>query len=154
MEPSTGDLTKPFDTQSRAFLELQLFLSKQTALKDADHNLRVQLFAIQVQMEDYIRSIEEENAVKSVGDFIKIYLRELGIKQNRFAEYIGLKPSNFSKILSGSRKLNMEQSMILGHLFNIDPKIWIQIQLKNEYRQLKEKKSAFIQRFKLDDLIT
>ncbi|MEL6624784.1 MAG: helix-turn-helix transcriptional regulator [Bacteroidota bacterium] len=142
------------DTSSREFQEFQLLLSQKAKSIDRPHALNRELFAIRVKMEDYVRSTDGNTEILTVGSFLRLYLKALSIKQNKFAIYIGLKPSNFSKILSGSRKLNMEQSMILGHLFNIDPKIWIQIQLKNEYRQLKEKKSAFIQRFKLDDLIT
>ena len=74
-------------------------------------------------MEDYVRSTEGNSEILTVGSFLRLYLKALCIKQNKFAIYIGLKPSKFSKILSGSRKLNMEQSMILGHLFNMHSKI-------------------------------
>ena len=69
------------------------------------------------------------------------------------AEYIGLKPSNFSKILSGSRKVNFELSFILGQIFNLDPKVWMLIQVKNEYLELKKEKEKYFQNFKLEDLV-
>ncbi|MEO0777794.1 MAG: addiction module antidote protein, HigA family, partial [Bacteroidota bacterium] len=80
-------------------------------------------------------------------------LERLGIKQTKLARYLGLKPSNFSKILSGSRKLNLELSLILGQIFELDPQLWMSIQLKNDYEALKHAKGAAYQNYCLGDLV-
>ena len=72
---------------------------------------------------------------------------------NAATQYIGINPANFSKILSGSRKVNFELSFMLSQIFSLDPKIWMLIQVKNEYLELKKNKAKYFQNFKLEDLI-
>jgi plasmid maintenance system antidote protein VapI len=75
------------------------------------------------------------------------------LKQNELARYIGLDPTNFNKILSGKRKVNFELSFMLSQIFNLDPKTWILIQVKNEYLELKRDKLKNFKKYKLEDLI-
>ena len=49
------------------------------------------------KMEDYINS--EDKHSKLVGDFLKAYLHAFDIRQNKFAHYIGIKPSNLTKLI-------------------------------------------------------
>jgi antitoxin component HigA of HigAB toxin-antitoxin module len=98
-------------------------LIKKAESLEAQQRLQVELFAIQVKIEDYLNTNVESDDTVTVGDFLRIYLDKLSIKQNKLAEYIGMKPSNFSKILSGSRKVNFELSFILSRIFKLDPKV-------------------------------
>ena len=100
-----------------------------------------------------MKSNEGSSNMITVGDFLRLYLDKLDIKQNKLANYIGLKPSNFSKILSGSRKVNFELSFILSRIFNLDPKVWMLIQKKNEYLELKKEKENYFRKYKLEDLV-
>jgi len=85
---------------------------------------------------------------------LRIYIDKLNLKQNKLANYIGLNPTNFNKILSGNRKVNFELSYTLSQIFSLDPKAWILIQVKNEYKELKKNKSKYFQKFNLEDLIS
>ena len=82
-------------------------------------------------------TIVDEIDMKLAGAFLKQYLKPLRIKQTKFANYIGLKPSNFSKSINGERPINYDLALILGKIFNIDPMLWIEIQTKNELNKLK-----------------
>ena len=67
----------------------------------------------------------------------------MGITANEFAKHIGISRSNFNEILSGQRNINPELSVILGQLFQIDPKVWLQIQLKNDYILIEKTKNEY-----------
>ena len=153
IEPRDGVLTTSMDIKSKEFKEFQLFLSDKVESLDDKQKLRIELLALQIKIEDYLNSDEGNSDMITVGDFLRLYLDKLDIKQNKLANYIGLKPSNFSKILSGSRKVNFELSFILSRIFNLDPKVWMLIQIKNEYLQLKKEKENYFQNYKLEDLV-
>ena len=153
IEPRDGTLTTSMNTTSKEFKELQLFLSDKVASLEAKQKLDIELLALQIKIEDYLNDNESNNEVVTVGDFLRLYLDKLNIKQNKIAKYIGLKSSNFSKILSGERKVNFELSFILGRIFNLDPKTWMLIQVKNEYLSLKKEKENAFQSYKLEDLV-
>lgn len=104
-------------------------------------------------MEDYLNAHDDETPALSVGDFLRLYIEKLGLKQNQLAKYVGLDPTNFNKILSGSRRINFELSFILSQIFQLDPKVWILIQTKNEYLALKRNKGDYYKQYKLEDLI-
>lgn len=146
-----GVLTNPMDRNSREFKELQLFLLKKAQELSLEEKLQIELLALQYKMEDYLKATIDENSKMSVGDFLRLYLKNLGIKQSKLATYIGLQPSNFNRILSGERRINFELSMILGQLFQVDPQIWLNIQVKNDYLRLEAKKDY--SKFKLQDLL-
>ncbi len=141
------------NTDSKEFKELQLFLSNKADNLSEKQKIQLELFALQVKMEDYIKSTDSEDNITTVGDFLRLYIDKLGIKQNKLASYIGLKPSNLNKILSGTRKVNFELSFILGQIFNLDPKIWMLIQVKNEYIELRNNRDVYFKNFKLEDLV-
>ena len=153
MGPEEGVLTISMDDSTKEFKELQLYLSNKVESLDEKQKLGIDLLALQIKIEDYLNSNEGNSDIITVGDFLRLYLNKLDIKQNRLAAYIGIRPSNFSKILSGSRKVNFELSFILGQIFNLDPKIWMLIQVKNEYLELKKKKEQYFDKFKLEDLL-
>lgn len=146
---SGGVLTVPFDIESDDFHELKAIILNKTREQTSAQKRKIELLALKYQMEDYVE--KEDGKIKSVGDFLRQCLNSLHIKQNRFAEYVGLKPSNLSKLLNGERPLNHELAIILGDLFGIDPMIWLEIQTKNELTKLKESKTKI---YRLDDLVS
>jgi len=154
IEPDNGVLTNPMNVHNKEFKELQLFISKKAASLSEKEKINLELFALQIKIEDYLNSKEDEGQVITVGDFLRLYIDKLKLKQNRLAKYIGINPANFNKILSGSRKINFELSFMLGQIFNLDPKAWMLIQVKNEYMELKKKKATYFQKYKLEDLIS
>jgi len=152
-EPQDGVLTTSMDVNSKEFKEFQLILKEKAESLEDKQKRSIELLALQIKMEDYLNVDEGSTDIITIGDFLRLYLDKLGIKQTKLAQYIGLKPSNFNKILSGSRKVNFELSIILSRIFNLDPKIWMLIQIKNEYLNLKNEKGGQLQNYKLEDLM-
>lgn len=153
IELENGVLTTPMDVKTKEFKEFQLLLSKKAEALNEKQKLGIELFAIQVKIEDYLNSNEDENAILTVGYFLRLYIDKLNLKQNKLASYIGLNPSNFNKILSGNRKINFELSFMLSQIFGLDPKTWMLIQVKNEYLELKKNKVSFFRNYSLEELI-
>ncbi len=150
VEPQNGLLTNPINVNSKEFKEFKRILSERVNSLTEKEKLEIELFSLQVKVENYLNSNEDE--VQTVGDFLRLYIDRLGLKQNKLAKYIGLNPSNFNKILSGNRKVNFELSFMLSQIFNLDPKAWILIQVKNEYIELKKDKAKYFQKYNLEDL--
>ena len=75
------------------------------------------------------------------------------IRQKQFAEYIGLKPSNLSKLISGERTINYDLALIFSRLFNHSPMLWIEIQAKNELNRLLNAERNKYSIYSLNELI-
>ena len=95
----------------------------------------------------------EGHDVKLPGEFLKQYLKTLGIPQKRFADYININPSNLSKLISGERPINYELAIILGKIFSNSPMLWIEVQAKNELNRIQKTKNRY-SNYSLKDLIT
>jgi len=148
---TSGVLTEPMDI-GQGFDQFQaLLLNKKKDQTEAQRR-NVELVSLKFKMEDYLTS-KTNDEFKLPGDFLKAYLKALKIKQNKFAEYIGLRPSNLNKIIKGERPLNSEMALILGRIFNQDPMIWLEIQTKNELMKLSKSKSQKLKTYTLQDLI-
>jgi len=150
IELQNGALTNPMATNSQEFKDVRAFLDKHIASLSKDRKINIELVSLKIKIEDYLNA--NDGDMITVGDFIRLYLERLNIKQNVLAKYIGMQPSNFSKILSGSRKVNFELSFILSHIFSLDPRTWMMIQVKNDYLRLKNEKAKDYQHFKLEEL--
>jgi len=150
-EPENGILTNQMDTNSIEFDKFQAKLLNKSRKRSIEQRRNVELLALKYQIEEYLQS--GENEVKLAGTFLRQYLKTLEIKQTKFANYIGLKPSNLSKLLSGERPINYDLALILGKIFNIDPMLWIEIQAKNELDRLEKAKGKNYYNYSLNDLI-
>ena len=93
-----GVLTISMNVNTKEFNEFQVLLTDKAKSLTETQRLNIELFSLQLQLEDYLNSNEKTTQLISVGDFLRRYLNKLDIKQNRLAKYIGLQPSNFSKI--------------------------------------------------------
>jgi len=147
-----GLLTNSMDIGTKGFDEFQAILLKKSKDRDAHQMRSIELLSLKYEMEDYIDSQEEE--IKSAGYFLKLFLKSLQIQQNNFANYIGLKPSNFSKLLSGERSINYDLALIFGKIFNHNPMLWIKIQAKNELYKLVNTNKGKYYNYSLNDLIS
>ena len=150
-EPVSGVLTERTDITSTDFEKFQANLLNRSRERTNEQQLNIELLALRYRIEDYLNN--EEGDIQAAGDFIKQYLKVLRIKQNRFARYIGIKPSNLSKLLKGERPINYELALILGRIFKIDPMLWIEIQAKNEMQRLKRTKGKEYYKYSLDELL-
>lgn len=146
-----GLYTQPMDVGSKGFDEFQAILLQKSQAQSEEQKRKVELLAIQYQMEDYIKS--EHAEVKLAGQFLKHILKSLCIRQNKFAKYIGIKPSNLSKLLHGQRPINYDLALIFGRLFNHNPMLWVEIQAKNELQRLANAEGNNYEHYSLNELI-
>lgn len=144
-------LTSKMDVGSKGFNEFQAILLNKSKQRSEVHKQKIELLTLQYQMEDYINSKTE--TIKSAGEFLKTILKTLHIQQNKFANYVGLKPSNLSKLLSGERPINYDLAIIFGKIFNHNPMLWIEIQAKNELIRLIHSDTSKYSDYSLNGLI-
>ncbi len=144
-------LTDRMDVVTREFHEFQAILLNQSKERSNERKKIIKLMALKFKMEDYINSKEQHSEM--VGDFLKAYLDTFDIRQNKFAEYIGLRPSNLTKLIKGERSLNHELALVFGAIFENDPMLWLDIQNKNKLYELSKIKRKEIKKYSLDDLI-
>lgn len=150
-EPEESALTTKMDIGTKEFDDFQAILLNKSRQRSENQKRRIDLLTFKYRMEDYINS--ETNEIKPIGDFLKAILKLLHIQQNTFANYIGLKPSNLSKLLNGERSINYDLALIFGRLFNHNPMLWIEIQAKNEINRLERSDKNKYSGYSLNDLI-
>ena len=150
-EPQEGMLTNRMDFGTQGFDDFQAILLKKSRKRSDNQKRIIDLLTLKYQMEDYVNS--DKNEVKSAGEFLKVILKSLHIQQNKFADYIGLKPSNLSKLLNGERSINYDLALIFGRLFNHNPMLWIEIQAKNEFQRLINAERNKYSNYSLNDLM-
>ena len=150
-EPQEGRLTHSMDVGTKGFNDFQAILLKKSMQRTENQELRINLLTLKYQMEDYLTSDKTEE--KSAGEFLKTILKTLKIQQNQFAEYIGLKPSNLSKLINGERTINYDLALIFSRLFNHEAMLWIEIQAKNELNKLLHAERNKYAVYSLNDLV-
>ena len=150
-EPSKGVLTNRMDVKSSDFVDFQAILLNKSKSQTESQKREIELLAIKFKMEDYL--ISDNSEVKLAGEFLKSFLKSTHIRQNKFAEYIGLKPSNLNKVIGGERPISYEIAIILGRIFSTEPMIWLNIQAKNEFKKITQSKQSQYNQYSLDDLV-
>ncbi len=150
-ELEKGMLTNRMDFGTQGFDDFQTILLKKSRQRTDNQKRKIDLLAIKYQMEDYIAS--DKRDIKLAGEFLRTILKSLHIQQNKFAEYIGLKPSNLSKLMNGERNINYDMALIFGRIFNHNPMLWIDIQAKNELHKLINTEQNRYSNYSLNDLI-
>ena len=150
-EPSKGVLTNRMDVKSSDFIDFQAILLNKSKSQTESQKREIELLAIKFKMEDYL--ISDNSEVKLAGEFLKSFLKSTHIRQNKFAEYIGLKPSNLNKVIGGERPISYEIAIILGRIFSTEPMIWLNIQAKNEFKKITQSKQSKYNQYSLDDLV-
>ena len=84
-------------------------------------------------MEEYVHDqnvIAEE--MLTIRDFVKDFLKALGLKKGEFANYIEINDSNLNKYYNNDRRFNPVLAMKFGHFFHTPADLWMKIQFKNE----------------------
>ena len=150
-EPYNGVLTNRMDVESDEFNEFQAILLNKSRSQTEHQKRKVELLALRFKMEDYLKS--EGTEIKLPGEFLKSFLKIIRVRQNKFANYIGLKPSNLNKVIAGERPVNYEIALILGSIFNVEPMIWLNMQSKNELKRMTQSYKKKYTQYSLDDLI-
>ena len=150
-EPDATLLTSRMDVGTKGFDYFQELLLRKSRERTENQKKKIELLSIQYQMEDYVNS--EDSELRTAGEFLKYILKTLHIQQNRFAKYIGMEPSNLSKLINGERSINYNLALIFGRLFNHNPMLWIEIQAKNEIENLLHSDKSKYADYSLNDLL-
>lgn len=148
-----GLLTVPIDSDTGEFREFQQLLKSKVDGLSIDQLNTIKLQSLRFKMLDYLESEVNSKGIIETGSFLRQVLSELNIKQNRFAEYLSIKPSNLSKLLKGERSISLEMSIILEEVFGIESKIWSGIQAKNKLLKISRTELRSLKKFKLKDLL-
>lgn len=146
-------------------------LSKQKELTKKEHDLiresRLKLFdkrsseekindimtGFRFSLRDYVETENPENVI-NLGQFINTLLKQVKIKKGVFAAYINISPQNINKYFNGDRKFSIEHALKLEKLFDIEAKILLEIQLKNELIETKRSYKGEYDNYNLNDLLT
>ena len=153
-EPASGVLTERMDTASDEFVQFQALILKKSREQSEQQKLKNQFLGLKFQMEDYVNSEgSKEGSLKLAGEFLKSFLDTLNIKQKKFAAYIGMRPSNLSKMLNGERPISPETALKLEKIFHTRAIVWLEIQSKNELIQLSKIKNKELKKYSLNNLI-
>jgi addiction module HigA family antidote len=150
-ENRTQVLTDRMDVGTKEFNEFQAILLNKSRERSIEQKKVVELMSLKFKMEDYLNSKDKHS--KLVGDFLKEFLNAFEIRQNKFADYIGMRPSNLTKLIKGERSLNHELALVFGTIFQNDPMLWLDIQDKNKLYELSKVKKKEIKNYSLEDLI-
>jgi len=137
---------------SKDYKGLQAAVLKHSDQQSKHDKIRYKIISLKLQMKTYLAH-ENPTDLKSVGSFLKEFIQALALKNKEFASFIELEESNLSSILGGRRKINTELALILGLLFDLDPKIWLAIQNKNELLQMEKAKAYKLKRFSFERLL-
>ena len=144
-------LTNRMNENSDEFNKLQAILLNKSREQTEQQKRDVELMALKFTMEDYLES--DNSDITSVGEYLKTLLKVTRIRQNKFADYIGLKPSNLSKLIGGERPISHEVALVLGKIFKIEPMIWLNIQAKNELKRLTHSNADKYNHYSLNELM-
>lgn len=139
------------NTNSKEFKELQRIIIERSKKQPKKNIFENKLLSLRFQMESYLDG--KDSAIIEVGWFLKEFLRELEIKNKKFAEYIGFQESNLSALFTGKRKINIDLALKLGKIFRVEPTLWMHIQSKNELIRLETENKKEYQKYSIDDLL-
>lgn len=147
----SGILTELMDIGSEDFKDFQRFIKAKANSRTNEQKIFVEQIALKFKIDDYLAN--EDKKIVSVGKFIKLFLKNTKIKQNRLAEYLGIKPPNLFKILTGERRVNLEVALMLENIIGVTAESLLAVQTKNEIMSVgKQKKKEFL-KYNIKELI-
>ncbi len=123
---------------------------KVTAMAKAQNNQRSPerirknaMSAVRYRMEEYVMS-ENSTSEKlhTIEDFVKDFLKVLGLKKGEFARYIDIDDSNLNKYYRSDRRFNTTLALKFAHFFHTSADLWLKVQIKNELFELQKEKEA------------
>jgi plasmid maintenance system antidote protein VapI len=128
----------------------QVKMEKVTAMAKAKNNQRNlerirknAMSVVRYRMEEYVRS--EDSALEKVytiEDFVKDFLKVLGLKKGEFARYIDIDDSNLNKYYKSDRRFNTILALKFAHFFHTSADLWLKVQVKNELFELQREKEV------------
>ena len=131
------------------------FIKNHSDNQSNERKIKNKLLSIQYKLEDYIEKDDiKENEVLDILDFVKMYLKALGITKLDLANYFGMRDSNLHKYLTGKRKLNPEVVLKISSFSHTKPEYWYRVQVKNELVKLKKESSKDYDKYDYKKLLS
>jgi addiction module HigA family antidote len=131
------------------------FIKNHSDNQSEERKIRNKLLSIQYKLEAYIEKDDiKENEVLDILDFVKMYLKALGITKRDLARYFGMKDSNLHKYLTGNRKLNPEVVLKISSFSHTNPEYWYRVQVKNDMVKLKKERTKDYEKYDYKKLLS
>jgi addiction module HigA family antidote len=127
-----GLLSNEFKATKLEIQQLQADILSNSSKIPEKKKVEYKLNALLHQMQEYVKDTNTKEVV-NVGKFLEECLNTLNMKHKELAERLELNRPNLSAIINGKRKLNIELAYTLGKVFHTDGKLWLDIQVKNEW---------------------
>ena len=128
-------------------LAIQSEANKYSPVQKMDHKL----LALKFKIQDYLQ--EKDKNLVELGDFLRIALSILTVKNKVFASYIGIEESNLSALINGRRKVNFDLALKFERIFDIPADLWLQLQNHNEMKQMAIENKHKYDQYSLEDLL-
>jgi plasmid maintenance system antidote protein VapI len=110
------------------------------------------LTGFRFSLKNYVENENLDNVIL-LGNFLNKLLKKINIKKGVFAEYIDISPRNINKYFNGERKFSIDHALKLEKLFDVQAKILLEIQLKNEIIETKRSHKGAYDKFNINDLL-
>src|SRR5690606_5270537 len=93
--------------------------------------------AVRYRMEDYVKDEDATpETMRTIEDFVKDFLKVLGLKKGEFAKHIDIDDSNLNKYYRSDRRFNTVLALKFSHFFHTPADLWLKVQIKNELLEL------------------
>jgi plasmid maintenance system antidote protein VapI len=101
------------------------------------------MLAVQYRMEHYVQDdqITIDN-ICGIEEFVKDFLKVLGINKGAFAGFIEMDTSNLNKYYKSDRRFNTELALKIAYFFHTPADLWLKVQIKNELLLLQKEREA------------
>lgn len=120
--------------------------------KSSEDKINDILTGFRFSLKDYAEKANPEKVIK-LGHFLNMLLKQVNIKKGVFASYINISPQNINKYFNGERKFSIDHALKLEKLFDIEARILLEIQLKNELIERKRSFKSDYDNYNLNDLL-
>jgi addiction module HigA family antidote len=147
-----GVLANGFTASKSEMNELKANMLKASNAIPDKMKIQYKLNALVFEMEEYLKNDSAEEVI-AVGSFLQECIKVLNVKNKDLAEYLGMEAPNLSAVINGKRKLNIELADILGQIFNSDGKLWLDVQIKNDWIRYTHSKPKAKKKYTLEQLI-
>src|ERR1700722_18974984 len=101
------------------------------------------MLAVQYRMEHYVNDdLVTYETIYAIEDFVKDFLKVLGINKGAFAGYIEMDSSNLNKYYRSERRFNIELALKFAYFFHTPVDLWLKVQMKNDLLRLQKEEEA------------
>ena len=148
-----GDGSGLINPNSRDFRVLREEILKHSSVLSDEEKVIIRIQGVKYRMDSYLNDRSEDRLIP-VGAFLKELVEIIRVPHKDFAAYIGIKNTNLSALYRGKRKINHDLAMKLGHIFNMDPALWLHIQKQSRIAgNFRSKAKKKYQKYQLNDLL-